>query len=77
MLEVLNTTLASAQQYEPEAIASFQADNRVGEIGEPISQEMIHALLDLCMKGYADKSTELAEFWGNVRPLAPNPPLQL
>jgi two-component system chemotaxis response regulator CheY len=75
MLESINTALESAQRYEPETISSIQADNRAGEIGDPISQKMINDLLDLCMKGYSDNSPEMVEFWDNLMLLQPIPPL--
>ena len=48
MLEALNSSLANDLEYEPKMIASVEADSRVEEVGECLSQEKINDLLDQC-----------------------------
>jgi two-component system chemotaxis response regulator CheY len=54
LLESLHTTIESDLIYELETVASIQADNRIGEIEDPLSQEMINDLLTRCLKEYQD-----------------------
>jgi two-component system chemotaxis response regulator CheY len=66
LLESLNITLEGAVNYSHETITSIQADTRVGEIREHLSQEWINDLLTLCKKEYHMDSPEYIEFWGNI-----------
>ncbi|MDF2815131.1 MAG: response regulator receiver protein [Paenibacillus sp.] len=76
LLEILHTTLESAPQGEFETIASILADSHIENIGEPLRQESINDLLELCTKGVMVDSPEWTEFWGNLRILEPISPLQ-
>jgi two-component system chemotaxis response regulator CheY len=76
LLESLNIALKSDVSFARETITAIQADNRVGEIREHLSQEMINDLLAICMKEYDVDSLELVEFWGKVKRLETISPLQ-
>ena len=66
LLESLNATFNNSQKYESNIIAAIQADNRVVEVTDVLSQDLINELIGLCAKEYSADSHELAEFWGKV-----------
>ncbi len=69
LLEIIHFTLESALQDEFSSVASILEDNHMKSIGEPLRQESINDLLELCTKGVMVDSPEWTDFCGELRNL--------